>query len=76
MRELIQEAEAVPARLLWNNETGIGRGKLTEAASAFAGVLGTEIKHLPLRDPDSKGMVDGVNERVLPPRVHAGPGLH
>ncbi|WP_449374239.1 Mu transposase domain-containing protein [Arthrobacter psychrolactophilus] len=50
MWELIQEAEAVPPRLLWDNETWIGRGKLTEAASAFAGVLGTEIKLLPPRD--------------------------
>ncbi|WP_227878547.1 HTH domain-containing protein [Arthrobacter dokdonensis] len=61
MWELIQEAEAVPARLLWDNETGIGRGKLTEAASAFAGVSGTEIKLLPPRDPESKGMVERMN---------------
>lgn len=61
MWELIQEADAVPARLLWDNETGIGRGKLTEAASAFAGVLGTEIKLLPPRDPESKGMVERMN---------------
>lgn len=61
MWELIREADAVPARLVWDNETGIGRGKLTEAASAFAGVLGTEIRLLPPRDPESKGMVERMN---------------
>ncbi|WP_026553854.1 IS21 family transposase [Arthrobacter sp. 35W] len=61
MWELLQDAAAVPARLLWDNETGIGRGKLTEAASAFAGVLGTEIKLLPPRDPEFKGMVERMN---------------
>lgn len=75
MWELIQEADAVPARLLWDNETGIGRGKLTEAASAFAGVLGTEIKLLPPRDRRIQGN-GGTNERVLPPRVHARAWLH
>ncbi|MGA7205018.1 MAG: IS21 family transposase [Specibacter sp.] len=61
MWELLQEAAAVPAKLVWDNETGIGRGKLTEAASAFAGVLGTEIRLLPPRDPESKGMVERMN---------------
>ena len=58
---LLQEAEAVPARLTWDNETGNGRGKLTEPAAAFAGTLGTQIKVLKARDPESKGMVERMN---------------
>ncbi|TFD49911.1 transposase [Cryobacterium sp. Hh7] len=61
MWSLLQEAEAVPARLTWDNETGIGRGKLTEPAAAFAGTLGTQIKLLKARDPESKGMVERMN---------------
>ena len=61
MWSLLQAAQAVPKRLLWDNETGIGRGKLTEPAAAFAGTLGTEIKLLRARDPESKGMVERRN---------------
>lgn len=61
MWALLQDAAAVPQRLVWDNETGIGRGKLTEAASSFAGVLGTEIRLLPPKDPESKGMVERMN---------------
>lgn len=61
MWELNQEADAVPARLLGDNETGIGRGKLAEASSAFVGVVGTEIKLLSPRDPESKGMAERMN---------------
>lgn len=45
---------AVPRKLLWDNETGIGKGKLTEAARSFAGTLATQIIQLPPRDPESK----------------------
>jgi hypothetical protein len=41
MWSLGEEAGAVPTRLAWDNESGIGRGKLTEPAAAFAGTLGT-----------------------------------
>ncbi|MBO1267949.1 hypothetical protein [Arthrobacter cavernae] len=61
MWDLLQDAAAVLPGLLWDNGPGIGRGKLTEAASAFAGVLGTEIRLLPPRDPESKGMVERMN---------------
>ena len=61
MWALLQEAGAVPTRLTWDNETGIGRGKLTEPAAAFAGTLGTQIKLLKARDPESKGMVERMN---------------
>ncbi|WP_198418088.1 MULTISPECIES: DDE-type integrase/transposase/recombinase [Cryobacterium] len=61
MWSLLQVAAAVPPRLLWDNETGIGKGKLTERTAAFAGTLGAEIKLLKARDPESKGMVERRN---------------
>lgn len=77
MWSLILEAGAVPQRLTWDNETGIGRGKLTEPAAAFAGTLGTEIKLLKARDPESKGGVERMNRffrsRFMPGRVFASP---
>ncbi|WP_253259534.1 Mu transposase domain-containing protein [Subtercola boreus] len=77
MWSLIEEAQAVPARLTWDNETGIGRGKLTEPAAAFAGTLGTEIKLLKARDPESKGGVERMNRffrsRFMPGRDFTSP---
>ena len=77
MLSLLQEAGAVPQRLIWDNEPGIGRRKLTERAAAFAGTLGTEIKLLKARDPESKGMVERMNsffrQRFMPGRHFASP---
>ncbi|MBG6107403.1 DDE-type integrase/transposase/recombinase [Frigoribacterium sp. CG_9.8] len=77
MWSLLHAAQAVPKRLLWDNETGIGRGKLTEPTAAFAGTLGTEIKLLKARDPESKGMVERRNRffrsSFLPGRDFASP---
>jgi transposase len=77
MWSLLQEAQALPSRLLWDNETGIGFGKLTQAAAAFAGTLGCEIKLLAPRDPESKGMVERMNRffrsRFMPGRTFASP---
>jgi transposase len=77
MWSLLQEAESVPARLTWDNEAGIGRGKLTEPAAAFAGTLGTQIKLLKARDPESKGMVERMNRffrsRFMSGRSFASP---
>jgi len=77
MWSLLHAAQAVPRRLLWDNETGIGRGKLTEPTAAFAGTLGTEIKLLKARDPESKGMVERRNRffrsSFLPGRDFASP---
>ena len=77
MWSLIEEAGAVPARLTWDNETGIGRGRLTDPAAAFAGTLGTEIKLLKARDPESKGGVERMNRffrsRFMPGRAFASP---
>jgi hypothetical protein len=69
---LLQDAPAVPTRLLWDNESGIGRRKPTEPVAAFAGSLGLEVKLLPPRDPESKGMVERMNrffrQRFMPGR--------
>ena len=74
---LLKAARAVPKRLVWDNETGIGRGKLTEGAAAFAGTLGTEVKLLKARDPESKGMVERRNRffrsSFMPGRTFASP---
>jgi len=61
MWQLLTGLGAVPRRLLWDNESGIGRGKLTEPAAVFAGSLATTIKLLPPRDPESKGIVERRN---------------
>lgn len=53
--ELLTRLGRVPRRLIWDNEPGIGRGKLTEQAAVFAGVLATKIVLLRPRDPESKG---------------------
>lgn len=71
MWSLLQEAGAVPERLVWDNETGIGRRTLTEPAAAFAGTLGTKIVLLPPRDPESKGMVVRMN-RFFRQRLSTG----
>ena len=76
-RNDIVEAGAVPARLTWDNETGIGRGRLTHPAAVFAGTLGTEIRLLRAHDPESKGTVERTHcffcSRSMPGRVFASP---
>jgi hypothetical protein len=59
MWSLLQEAGAVPKQLVWDNESGIGQGRLTEPAAAFAGVLGCQIRQLPPRDPESRAWWSG-----------------
>jgi hypothetical protein len=47
----------VPRRLIWDNESGIGRGgRLADGVSAFTGTLATKIVQLRPRDPESKGI--------------------
>ncbi|KUM41136.1 DDE-type integrase/transposase/recombinase [Arthrobacter sp. EPSL27] len=74
---LLQEAGAVPNQLVWDNESGIGQGLLTEPAAAFAGVLGCEIRQLPPRDPQAPGMVERMNryfrQHFMPGRAFASP---
>jgi hypothetical protein len=69
---------AVPRRLVWDNETGIGRGgRLAVGVAAFTGTLATRVVQLRPRDPESKGVVERVNGYLetsfLPGRVFASP---
>ncbi|MGA0567334.1 IS21 family transposase [Rathayibacter sp. KR2-224] len=60
--ELIRQLGAVPRRLIWDNESGIGqRGRLAEGVSSFAGTLATKIVQLKPYDPESKGIVERHN---------------
>jgi hypothetical protein len=60
--ELIQQIGRVPRRLIWDNESGIGRGgRLAAGVSAFTGTLATKIVQLPPNDPESKGLVERRN---------------
>ena len=60
--ELIRLLGRVPRRLIWDNESGIGRGgRLADGVSAFTGTLATKIVQLRPRDPESKGIVERRN---------------
>jgi transposase len=60
--ELIQLLGRVPRRLIWDNESGIGRGgRLADGVAAFTGTLATRIVQLRPRDPESKGIVERRN---------------
>jgi hypothetical protein len=76
--ELIRALGRVPRRLIWDNETGIGRGgKLAHGVAAFTGTLATRIVQLRPRDPESKGIVERRNgyfeTSFMPGRVFASP---
>lgn len=75
--ELLTQLGAVPRRLIWDNESGIGRGKLTEPAAVFAGTLATRIVLLRPKDPESKGVVERRNgffeTSFMPGRHFASP---
>lgn len=60
--ELIGQLGRVPRRLIWDNETGIGRGRRrAEGVPAFMGTLATKLVLLPPNDPESKGLVERRN---------------
>jgi hypothetical protein len=76
--ELICRLGRVPRRLIWDNETGIGRGgKLADGVAAFTGTLATRIVQLRPRDPESKGIVERRNgffeTSFMPGRVFTSP---
>ena len=76
--ELILQLGRVPRRLIWDNETGIGRGgKLAEGVAAFTGTLATRIVQRRPRDPESKGIVERHNgffeTSFMPGRAFASP---
>ncbi|MEO6955820.1 MAG: IS21 family transposase [Antricoccus sp.] len=53
---------AVPRRLIWDNETGIGkRNKLASGVGQFCGALATKMHQLKAYDPESKGGVERMN---------------
>jgi hypothetical protein len=55
---LSQQLGAVPRRLIWDNETGIGRrNRLAAGVGGFAGALATKIHQLKAYDPKSKPRV-------------------
>lgn len=59
---LLQLLGRVPRRLIWDNETGIGRGKRhAEGVGAFTGTLATTLYRLKPNDPESKGVVERRN---------------
>ncbi len=62
MWELLQQLARVPRRLIWDNESGIGRGKRhAEGVGAFTGTLATTLQRLKPYDPESKGLVERRN---------------
>jgi hypothetical protein len=62
MWELLQQLGRVPRRLIWDNESGIGRGKRhAEGVGEFTGTLATRLQRLRPYDPESKGVVERRN---------------
>jgi transposase len=62
MWELLSRLGAVPRRLIWDNESGIGRGKRhAEGVGAFTGTLATTLQRLKPYDPQTKGVVERRN---------------
>lgn len=62
MWELLQRLGRVPRRLIWDNESGIGRGKRhADGVDAFTGTLATTLQRLKPNDPESKGLVERRN---------------
>jgi transposase len=75
---LLQLLGRVPRRLIWDNESGIGRGKRhAEGVGAFTGTLATTLLRLKPYDPESKGIVERRNgffeTSFMPGRVFASP---
>ena len=69
---------AVPRRLIWDNEAGIGRrNRLAAGVCEFVGALATRLHQLRAYDPESKGGVERVNgyfeTSFLPGRDFTGP---
>jgi len=75
---ILRSFGAVPRRLVWDNEAGIGRGhKLTDQVTSLAGTLGTKFVQLKPYDPESKGVVERMNgffeTSFMPGRTFASP---
>ena len=62
MWSLLEHFGRVPRRLIWDNETGIGRGRrLAAGVGEFCGTLATRVHLLRPHDPESKGVVERRN---------------
>ena len=62
MWSLIEGFGRVPRRLLWDNESGIGRrNRLAQGVGEFCGMLATRMHQLKAHDPESKGIVERRN---------------
>jgi hypothetical protein len=75
---LAAQLGAVPRRLIWDNESGIGRrNHLAAGVGEFCGALATRIHQLKAYDPESKGGVERINQyfetSFLPGRDFTGP---
>jgi hypothetical protein len=75
---LSEQLGAIPRKLIWDNETGIGRrNKLAAGVGEFTGALATKIHQLKAYDPESKGGVERMNgyfeTSFLPGREFASP---
>lgn len=75
---LATQLGAVPRRLIWDNESGIGRrNRFAAGVGEFCGALATRIHQLKAHDPESKGGVERMNgyfeTSFLPGRNFAGP---
>lgn len=75
---LRDQVRAVPRRLVWDNEAGIGRrGYLTGEVTSLVGVLGCRLVQCKPYDPETKGIVERANQYLetsfLPGRTFTGP---
>lgn len=75
---LRDQLRAVPRRLVWDNEAGIGRrGYLTGEVTSLIGVLGCRLVQCKPYDPETKGIVERANQYLetsfLPGRTFTGP---
>lgn len=78
MWQLIAGVGAVTKTLVWDRESAIGgTGRVAAPVAAFAGSLGTRVRLVPARDPESKGLVERSNgfldTSFLPGRTFTGP---
>jgi hypothetical protein len=69
---------AVPHRLIWDNESGIGRrNHLATGVTEFVGALATRLVQLKPFDPESKGIVERANQffetSLMPGRAFSSP---
>ena len=72
--ELLKQLGRVPRRLIWDNESGIGRGKLTEPSRGVRWDAGDQDRAAPTEGPGIQGRGRAA-QRVLRDLVHAGPAL-